>query len=150
MDTGAAVTAITEDTYEALQRPKLTPAQKTLCGPARQSLEVLGLFEGNLRFQNRSAQMELYVIKGLKNNLLGLPAITSLSLIEKLCTTEFEDKDTHSIPKEILEQFPEVFKGLGTFREEYKIKIKNDATPFALYAPRNVPIPLWEKVKKGA
>jgi len=92
--------------------------------------------------------MELYVIKGLKNNLLGLPAITSLSLIEKRCTTEFEDKDTHSIPKEILEQFPEVFKGLGTFREEYEIKIKNDATPFALHAPRNVPIPLREKVQK--
>ena len=41
IDTGAAVTAINEETYKALQQPKLMLARKVLCGPARQSLEVL-------------------------------------------------------------------------------------------------------------
>ena len=49
---------------------------------------------------------------------------------------------------DIIEQFPKVFTGLGTLGEEYKIQLKDDATPYALYAPRNVPMPLRPKVKE--
>ncbi len=141
IDTGAAVTAITEETYEAIQRPSLTPSLKTLCGPADQNLKVLGLFTGQLTFQENMVQGELYVVKGLKSNLLGLPSITDLHLVERLCTTEMEGGD-------IRKHFPQVFTGLGTFGEEYQIKLKDNATPYALYAPRNVPIPLCPKVRE--
>lgn len=36
---------------------------------------------------------ELYVVKGLKTNLLGLPAITDLHLVKKLCATEIAGDD---------------------------------------------------------
>ena len=88
---GAAVTAITETTYEALNHPNLTPSLKTLCGPAQQNLKVLGLFREQLTFQEKTAEGEFYVVKGLKTNLLGLPTITDLHLIEKLCTMEVDD-----------------------------------------------------------
>lgn len=45
------------------------------------------------------------MIEGLKNNLLGLPAITGLELAVRLDAT-VEDKS-------IQDQFPSVFKGLG-------------------------------------
>ena len=80
-----------------------------------------------------------YVIRGLKNNLLGLSAITSLQLICQLCSIV-----TH---QNVQQQFPKVFGGLGTFREEYVIKLHDEATPHALYTPRNVPIPMRENVK---
>jgi len=48
----------------------------------------------------------------------------------------------------ILKQFPEVFKGLGKLKDSYKIKLKDDATPFALTTQRRVPIPLLPKVKE--
>ena len=59
-------------------------------------------------------QGEVYVIRNLKNNLLGLPAIT----------------------------------GLGTFGEDYTIKLQEGAVPHALYTSRNVPIPLRKKVRE--
>ncbi len=86
-------------------------------------------------------QGEPYVVKGLKINLLGLPSITDLHLVERLCTTEIEGGDSWK-------HFPQVFTGLGTFGEEYQIKLKDNATPYALYAPRNVPIPLHPKVQE--
>ena len=46
-----------------------------------------------------------------------------------------------------MKQFPKVFIGLGTFGEEYTIKLEEGASPHALYTPRNVPLPLREKVK---
>ena len=85
-------------------------------------------------------QGDIYVIQGLKNNLLGLSAITSLQLICRLCSIV-----TH---QNVQQQFPKVFGGLGTFREEYVIKLHDEASPHALYTPRNVPIPMREKDKK--
>lgn len=41
-----------------------------------------------------------------------------------------------------------MFEGLGTLGEEYTIKLKDDATPYSLYTPRKLPLPLREKVKE--
>ena len=35
----------------------------------------------------------------------------------------------------VVEQFPELFKGLGKLRDNYKIKLREGATPFALTTP---------------
>ena len=141
LDTGAAVTAITEETFRTLQNVSLKKASKVLYGPARQELKVLGQFVGELGHKQKSTREEIYVVRGLKTNLLGLPAISSLQLIQRVCSTEGELRD-------IKKQFPKVFNGLGTLGGEYEIKLKGDARPYALYAPRNVPIPLCPKVQE--
>ena len=41
-----------------------------------------------------------------------------------------------------------MFRGLGTLGEEYRIQVRDDVTPYSLYKPRNVPLPLRDKVKK--
>ena len=40
------------------------------------------------------------------------------------------------------QQFPGLFTGLGTIQESFEIKLKPDAQAFALFTPRNVPIPV--------
>ena len=55
---------------------------------------------------------------------------------------------TYSSPIDVKQDFPKVFNGLGNFGEPYSIKLKYGATLRALFTPRNVPIPLREKVKK--
>ena len=48
----------------------------------------------------------------------------------------------------IKEQFPSLFIGLGIFHDSsYEIQLKLDSKPFALFTPRNVPLPLRDKVK---
>ena len=41
-----------------------------------------------------------------------------------------------------------MFQGLGTLDEPYHIKLKANATPFALFTAKNVPLPLLNKVKE--
>lgn len=48
----------------------------------------------------------------------------------------------------IVNQFPDVFRGLGKLKDNYVIDLKEDATPYALTTPRRVPIPLLPKVKE--
>ena len=65
----------------------------------------------------RSHREPIFVVRGLKNNLLGLPALTALWLVQKLDAT-------HSSPTNIRKEFPKVFTGLGKFSELYDIQLK--------------------------
>ena len=142
MDTGAEVTAISEETYSILEKPHLTAASKVLYGPSRTQLKVIGMFNATLAHRGKMATQSIFVVGGLKKNLLGLPSITALQLAARLDATATDYTES------ILERYPTVFQGLGNFGEEYKIELKPDATPYSLMAPRNIPIPLRPKVKE--
>ncbi|XP_077553537.1 uncharacterized protein LOC144168417 [Haemaphysalis longicornis] len=43
---------------------------------------------------------------------------------------------------------PGLFEGLGTLPDAYTIRLKPGATPFSLSAPRRLPLPLHEPIKK--
>ena len=49
---------------------------------------------------------------------------------------------------DIVNQFPDMFKGLGKLKDNYAIKLNENATPYALTTPRRVAIPLRPKVKE--
>ena len=125
LDTGAEVTAISSDTHQHLGRPVLTPPDKTLYGPSRQALQVVGMSKGAFTHKGRQSQQQVYVVKDLKRNLLGLPAITTLNLAARIDVTTTK----RDFPKE----FPKVFKGLGNLGEEFTIQLKPNATPHALF-----------------
>ena len=145
LDTGAEVTAISDQTYQSISNCPLTVPDKKLYGPAQNKLEVLGKFEGSLSHQGKTCKQTIYVVKGLKTNLLGLPAIVSLNLIARLGGME-EAKVSNS--NDIPEKFSSVFQGLGNMGEPYDIKLKPDAKPYALFTPRNIPLPLRPRVEE--
>ena len=142
LDTGAEVTAISEKTHQDLGKPKLHTPDKALFGPSQQPLHVEGQFEGTLTHNHRSSVQPVFVVKGLKTNLLGLPSITALNLAAKINSAET------GIDGNIHTKFPQVFEGLGNLGEEFHIKLKPDATPHALFTPRHVLLPLRPKVEQ--
>ena len=111
--------------------------KQQLCGPDRKSLDVLGTVTLTLMVNGKSCTQGVFVVRNLRNNLLGLPAIKLLQMLPQIDT----------IQKGILDQLPDLFTGLGTMKEMYTIKMKSNAKPYALYTPRNVPLPLRAKVQ---
>ena len=101
---------------------------------------MLGQFQGELNSEGRATTQTIYVIRGLKINLLGLPAIEGLSL---LCRD-----DTVSEKQDILSQFPSLYSGLGTMGPEYEIKLQTDAVLYSIFTPRSIPLPLRDKVRE--
>ena len=87
------------------------------------------------------------MVKDLKSNLLGLPAIKALMLAARLDGVATEATATLTT-QYIQERFAKVFRGLGNLGEEYEIQLRPDSTPFALFTPRRVPLQLREKVAK--
>ena len=47
----------------------------------------------------------------------------------------------------VMHDYPRLFTGLGVMKEEYVIKLKDDAKPFALTVTRKVPMPLYDVTK---
>ena len=141
MDTGAEVTAISDKCFQQLEGYQLSKPEKSLYGPSRRPLPVVGQFTGAFAHKAKSTTQKVYVIKDLKTNLLGLPTITALDLIARVDTTTSEKQ-------KVFQRFPSVFSGLGNLEEEYEIQLKDNAKPFSLYAPRNFPLPLKDKVQQ--
>ena len=140
IDTGAEVSAISEATFTQLQNVKIEKTTRRLYGPVMSPLTVLGQFTASLTSKHVSCKQNVFVVKDLKRNLLGLPAITSLNLVSRLDSLQLT-------AKEIQRQYPQLFHGLGTFGEEYEVSLAKDARPFALHTARNVPLPLRNKVQ---
>jgi len=147
LDTGAEVTAVSQETFLKLpDAPQLTTPKRILCGPSRKPLHVLGQCQIDLSHRDRSSSQHIFVVKGLRSNLLGLPAIKALNLATRLDETTTESTSLSSAY--IHQRFKKVFQGLGNLGEEYHIRLKPGATPFALFTPRRVPLPLREKVSE--
>ena len=139
IDTGADVTVIPNTKYSRSRDGPLSPADRTLSGPGQHVLKVKGKFVGYLERNHRSIQQTIYVIEDLHKALLGCPAIKALQILSFVEPVQASD---------IFMQFPQLFTGLGKLQDSYKIKLRNDAKPFALNAPRRIAIPLLPKVKE--
>ena len=99
---------------------------------------MIGQLEGELSHHGKSTNQPVYVVKDLKTNLLGLPAILALDLVARL-----EEMVPH-----IVKRYPTLFQGLGSLGEPYDIQLKPDAQPYALFTSRNIPLPLRSKVEQ--
>ena len=141
IDTGADVSVISEHAFKTLGIDKLSKSGKVLLGPAAVPLCVVGQVCTRLEHASHTCEQTLYVVKGLRANLLGIPAIQALKLLVRINAVDEYTND-------IYQRFPQLFQGLGTIDEAYQVKLKPNVTPHALYAARNVPIPLREKVRE--
>ena len=130
VDTGAEMTVISKDLWTSLPLSKLKPPTKSLQRPDSKPLKVTGNLCATLQYRGHECTQPTFVVKRLQHNLLGLPGIQALHVLAQV--------DAISTP--IPEQYPTLFKGLGTFKgNSYTIQLKPDAKPFALFTPRNCP-----------
>ena len=82
----------------------------------------------------------IFVADKVWTPLLGRYTIEALDLIHRV-------EAISTIPVDICTQYPNLFTGLSCMSEPYEIRIKHDATPYAITSPRRVPLPLLPKVK---
>ena len=107
------MTAVWKATWQVLGKPEL---QKTFSGPAGQQKKITGCFLGHLSHKEKETTQQVFVVNDLYYNLLGLPSITALSLVEATSS------DTPLTEEDIKQKLPTVFSGLGNLGEEYYIK----------------------------
>ena len=89
VDTGAEATAMSESAWKQLNSDKkfqLASTTQQLCGPDQKPLDVLGTVTLTLTVKSKSCIQKVFVVRNLRNNLLGLPAIKHLQMLPQLDT----------------------------------------------------------------
>ena len=144
LDTGADLSVLPASIYDSLEPSvKLEPTNKVLLGPCNYKLNCIGKFQAKPTANQKCINNEFYVVKCLERSLLSRYASQSLNLINKVGAISSEE-----YKKNIVNQYPDLFKGLGEREGEYKINLVENSTPFALTTPRKVSLPLLSKTKQ--
>ena len=84
----------------------------------------------------------IYVVKGLKEPLLGQPAIEKLNLFARI-----NDIRSPRSEEQIKKKYPQLFHGLGELEGEYETQLTPNTQPFAITSPRRIPLPMKSKIE---
>ncbi|KAM7281966.1 uncharacterized protein ISCGN_002124 [Ixodes scapularis] len=143
IDTGADETVLPAATFQKVfaKCHKLSEPQRRLHGPDGRPLKVMGSAWMKLNCRGQQALEEVYIVKGLRKPLLGKPAIEKFRLCPQICMTANKACE----PKK---EFSHLFQGLGSLEGAHVLKLKPNATPFAIASPRRVPLSLYRETQK--
>ena len=139
LDTGADVTVLTEDTFKGLDIKYRTPS-KILKGANGKVMKVLG--EVDICLSSRrgvTIETKAFVLCGASSNLLGKREIESLGLISIINAVSIDGT---------IAKYGDMFSGLCTLPEVFKIDMKEGVQLYNISTPRRVPIGLRDQVEK--
>lgn len=142
IDTGADLTVINHSTAMLLNIPITRKSTKRLFDAGGRLLRQEGIIQAEIERGTKKIKAELYVIPSAPQNLLGTPEIDLLQLINIA-------EEGRAVYKVLIEdRFPSLYGKLGRLPEEFVIKLKENAVPFAIHVPRRLGIGLWEDTEK--
>ena len=143
-DSGADVCCISVEHHRTLCTQQcantLQQSNRPLHGPDGRCLKVRSSFKAMLEYRGRRVDTTIYVLPNVDTPLLSRQASTQLSTIARIDAVS--DANQH-----IMHQYPKLFRGLSCMSEPYRIQLKSDAQPYAVYAPCRIPLPQLPKVR---
>lgn len=151
LDTGAECNIIPMNLVDQLGGGQIEPTNMLLKSFGGYRLDTVGKCHLGTRLDNSqsSKPLEYYVVRNDVKPLLGLESCLDLGLLSihdkveqiGLSVDEVKQKDN------LLDEFNDVFEGLGCVEGEYEIKLKDNACP-TTQPQRNVPVRLLDKLKE--
>ncbi|KAJ8895874.1 hypothetical protein PR048_001214 [Dryococelus australis] len=96
-----------------------------------------------ITWRGNTIMVNVYVVQGLKEPLLGWSAIELLGMLQWV--EEVNQLRNKFDPRE---RYPKFFEGLGLMAATYTIRLKDDAVPVSLHAPHRVALPLQPKLQQ--
>lgn len=142
LDTGAQCNVLPLHIYNQISDRPLKPSKSRLVSYSGHRLNTVGKVTLLVSTKNRYVPIEFEIVKDKSTPLFGLKACLELNLISRLFSLNCENASS----EEILENYRDVFEGLGCLPTEYRIRLEKDAKP-VINPPRKIPYALRNKVK---
>ena len=142
LDTGAQCNVLPLHIYNQISDRPLKPSKSRLVSYSGHRLNTVGKVTLLVSTKNKYVPIEFEIVKDKSTPLFGLKACLELNLISRLFSLNCENTSS----EEILENYRDVFEGLGCLPTEYRIRLEKDAKP-VINPPRKIPYALRNKVK---
>lgn len=145
IDTGAQANLISMTEIQAMkQKPKVINKRVALKDYNGKEIESRGQCRLKVTVKNKDFHVLFTIVPEGRESLLGGATSKKLNLVKRVYNISFS-QDTQTV-ESIVQQYEDVFKGLGCLPYTYRIQLKEEATP-VIHAPRRVPAPLRERLK---
>ncbi|KAG5873138.1 hypothetical protein JTB14_037994 [Gonioctena quinquepunctata] len=118
-----------------------TSKNKVFSAKKRDRSNILGTLTLKLKYRNKETIVNAYVSGDIDIPLLNIKSCQNLNLVIRI----------HAINTDVdwFEENFTLFKGLGHMEGQYKIEIRENAIPYAIFAPRAVSVTLEAQVKEA-
>ncbi|XP_030854482.1 uncharacterized protein K02A2.6-like [Strongylocentrotus purpuratus] len=145
VDTGAQANLLPETVFHKLKpKPKLQKAKVLLTGYYETDIPVKGRCCVQVEYKGIKRNVPCLVIPGNRQPLLGLRTSEDLYLVKRVYHVEKQTE--HGTGKSVVQDYQDVFVGLGCLPGKHHITLREDAHPVQ-HACRKVPFPLKDKLK---
>lgn len=141
VDTGAQANVLVSGQLSllGLDKNNLLPSKTKLTTYTGEAIHCLGKCLLPCKYEGHIYDLEFYVVNSNSAvNIIGLQSAVQMQLINPLCKVD--------LCQEILEEYADLFQGLGCMKDEYDIKIKENASP-VVHACRKVPLAIQPRLK---
>lgn len=146
MDTGAQVSVLPKNVYDKLNpRPTLIKTSAVLVSFAGSKIKPIGKCSVYCLSNKIKYQLAFYVVDVKVSPLLSKNACKLLGLIKFV--NEVKPTIHAADANGMLEEFSDVFEGLGCLDGTVKLQFDPSVTPVA-HPPRKIPVALRDKLKK--
>src|SRR5436190_6820025 len=145
LDSGADVSVMGPNLCRILGL-EICKTNKIFYGPGRKELNMEGVVTVPLKYKEQEIVEDIYILSEQNVPLLSRNAIVKMGLVQLNLNTI--DENVTGKDDRFSQKYPTVFEGLGKMHCNYLIRIKENAVPHAVAAPRRVPVTLQQKVKQ--
>ena len=146
IDTGSDVNSLPKALYDSLCNEPLKPSGIRLIGYFGQQQRPCGKAMMEVTYKSKLYPVEFQIVTAPVVPALGLGSSMELGLLKRVYTLNAQPAPQVGDPHVILEEFKEVFQGLGCLNYEYDIKIDPNVPP-VVHPPRRVPFALRNRLK---
>lgn len=141
LDTGAQASIIPKHIFEKIPNVKLKNSETKLVGYGGSTINNLGKCTLKCKFQDKNViSLDFIIVDSVNNTspaILGLNHCLKLGLIKRV--NEISSNN-------VLEQYDDVFKGIGCLKLEHKIILKENSASVVFNA-RKIPLSIKNEVK---
>jgi hypothetical protein len=109
---------------------------------SKHKLKPFGEVVLKVKYKDHTEDVKFFVVESEVESVLSGNTCVKLGLLKRVYQVVSQEA---SLKKVELDDYPELFKGLGCLPGDYHIELNEGATP-VVHAPRKVPIPQREKV----
>lgn len=143
LDTGAQVNVLSTSILNDLcDSPLLKSSTISVCTYSGESLPVVGECMLKCVVNDKCRLLKFIIVNLDVQPVLGASACVELHLIQRINGVDIQSSN----PSEVIEEFKDVFEGIGRLPGKHRIMLHDNATP-VIAASRKVPLALEQKVQ---
>ncbi|XP_045446883.1 uncharacterized protein K02A2.6-like [Melitaea cinxia] len=145
VDTGAQANLLSGRNLSnlGLDKNNLLECKARLTTYTGQVINCLGKCSLPIKYDGKNYVLDFYVVDSDKaSNILGLHSAIKMNLVNPIKNQNLKINEINT-----LSEYRDLFEGLGCMKEEYDIKLKQNATP-VVHASRRVPIAIQPILKR--